>query len=153
MFNIVLIEPEIPQNTGNIARTCACTGSSLHLIRPFKFEINDKTLKRAGLDYWDKLQVFYYDDLDDFFNKNRGGEYYFIETGGEKNYSQIKYPQNTYLFFGKETTGIDKDILHKFKDRVVSIPMSKNLRSLNLSNCVAIVLYEALRQHGFEALH
>jgi len=152
LFNIVLIEPQIPQNTGNIARTCACTGAKLHLIRPFKFDINDKTLKRAGLDYWDKLEVFYYDDIDNFFRKN-DGEYYFIETGGDKNYTDIKFSKSAYLFFGKETTGIDKNILTKYKDRTISIPMSENLRSLNLSNCVAIVLYEALRQYDFEGLN
>ncbi|MCL2555713.1 MAG: tRNA (cytidine(34)-2'-O)-methyltransferase [Firmicutes bacterium] len=147
MFNIVLIEPQIPQNTGNIARTCACAGAKLHLIKPL-FDINDKTLKRAGLDYWDKLEIFYYKDADDFFNKNQG-EYFFIETGGVQNYTQVKFYKDAYLFFGKETTGIDKQILNKYEDRIISIPMSKNLRSLNLSNCVALVLYEALRQNTF----
>ena len=151
MFNIVLVEPEIPQNTGNIARTCACTGTRLHLIKPFKFEINDKTLKRAGLDYWDKLEVFSYECLDDFFAKNKG-EYFYCETSGGKMYTEISYPPDCYLFFGKETTGLSKQLLESNPDKVIRIPMGEKLRSLNLSNAAAIVLYEALRQHGFLGL-
>jgi len=150
MFNIVLIEPQIPQNTGNIARTCACAGAALHIIKPL-FEISDKTLKRAGLDYWDKLSVFHYENIEEFFAKNEG-EYFFVETGGDKNYAEAVFNEGDYLIFGKETKGIDKQILQKFKDRIVTIPMSKNLRSLNLSNCVALVLYEALRQNDFKGL-
>jgi len=149
MFNIVLLQPEIPQNTGNIARTCACTNSKLHLVKPFKFKIDDKSLKRAGLDYWDKLEVFVYEDFDDFLIKNKNADMYFIETGTDKLYTDFKYPtQDCYLVFGQETKGIPKDILNKYKDKIGTIPMTGGLRSLNLSNCVAIVLYEAIRQNA-----
>ena len=150
MFNIVLLNPEIPQNTGNIARTCACTGASLHLVRPFKFEINDKTLKRAGLDYWDKLSVFYYDDFEDFLVKNKNADLFFIETVGNKNYTEAKFTKDAFIIFGCETAGIDKNILNANLDSVFKIPMKDNIRSLNLSNCVALVLYEALRQADFK---
>jgi len=151
MLNIVLVEPEIPQNTGNIARTCACTGTRLHLIKPFKFEISDKALKRAGLDYWDKLEVFYYDDLADFFSKNKG-QYYYCETTGNKKYTEVIFSDNCYLFFGKETAGLPANLLLSNPDSTIRIPMGEKLRSLNLSNAAAIVLYEALRQNGFEGL-
>jgi len=150
MFNIVLFEPEIPQNTGNVARTCACTGSSLHLIRPFLFEINDKTLKRAGLDYWDKVNVFYYDSLADFFQKNKLASVFFVETKAQKLYTEVAYPDGAFLMFGKETTGLPDKLVFSNLEHAVKIPMRSSIRSLNLSNSVAIVLYEALRQREFE---
>jgi len=149
-MNIVLVSPEIPQNTGNIARTCACTNSALHLVKPFSFEINDKQLKRAGLDYWDKVKVFYYDNFEQLLAKNSGANLYYIETGGKRIYSDVKFKLNDFLVFGKETTGIPKEILEKYPDKIITIPMANNIRSLNLSNCVALVLYEALRQIGFD---
>jgi len=153
MFNIVLLQPEIPQNTGNIARTCACTGAALHLVKPFKFEINDKTLKRAGLDYWDKVQVFYYEDFNELVEKNSTAEFFFIETGSKKRYTDADYPHNAFIVFGQETLGIPKDILAAYKHKILSVPMKNNIRSLNLSNCVALVLYEAFRQHNFYTLN
>ena len=152
MFNIVLVEPEIPQNTGNISRTCACTNTRLHLIRPFGFELSDRTLKRAGLDYWDKLDVSYYDNLDEFYEKNAGGKFYYMSTKASKHYAEVAFPDGCYLVFGKETKGLDESIIYGNPDTALRIPMGKNLRSLNLSNSVAIVLYEALRQHGFTGL-
>ncbi len=151
-INIVLHEPEIPQNTGNIARTCAATGAALHLIRPLGFEISDRTLRRAGLDYWDKLSVTYYDSLDDFFTKNPDGEFFFYSTKSKKNHTEAAYTLPCYLFFGKESKGLPEDLLLKNLDRCVRIPMRPTLRSLNLSNSVAIAVYEVLRQHGFEGL-
>ncbi|MCL2847403.1 MAG: tRNA (cytidine(34)-2'-O)-methyltransferase [Firmicutes bacterium] len=149
MLNIVLLQPEIPQNTGTIARTCACTGATLHLVKPFKFEITDKNLKRAGLDYWDKVQVFYYDFFDELIEKNPTAEFFFIETGSKKRYTDVFYPNNAFIVFGQETMGIPKDILERFSDRIFTVPMRNNIRSLNLSNCVSLVLYEAFRQHDF----
>jgi len=148
MLNIVLVEPEIPQNTGNIARTCACTNTRLHLVRPFAFEISDRTVRRAGLDYWDKLDVSYYDNLDDFFVKNPG-EYFYLTTKAKKHYAGVSFPDNCYLLFGKETKGLPEPLIFANYDRAVRIPMGRQIRSLNLSNSVAIVLYEALRQHNF----
>lgn len=147
-FNIVLVEPEIPQNTGNIARTCAATGSSLHLIRPLGFEIDDKKLKRAGLDYWHLLDIRFYDDLNDFFSKNKGN-YYFASTKAVNKYSDVKFEDGDYIFFGKETKGLDEELLKNNKDKCIRIPMLSEARSLNLSNSVAIVIYEALRQNNF----
>ncbi len=148
MFNIVLVEPEIPQNTGNISRTCACTGARLHLVRPFKFEISDKTVKRAGLDYWDKLEIFYYDNLDDFFEKNKGGNFFYCSTKAKQLYTDVELPDNCFLLFGKETKGLPEDLIFSNLDKAIRIPMRQGLRSLNLSNSVAIVLYEAIRQNG-----
>jgi len=148
MFNIVVLQPEIPQNTGNIARTCACTGARLHLVKPFKFEITDAKLKRAGLDYWDKVEVHMYDSFEEFIDKNTKAEMFFIETGTDVLYTDVAYPKNAYLVFGQETNGIPKDILNKYKERTVTIPMTGPVRSLNVANCVAIVLYEAIRQCG-----
>jgi len=150
-LNIVLVEPQIPQNTGNISRTCAVTGARLHLIRPFGFEINDKQLKRAGLDYWDKLDISYYDSLDDFFSKNQG-EYFFFTTKGKKVYSEACYPDNAFLFFGREDKGLDETLLYNNPGRCVRVPMRNELRSLNLSNTVAIAVYEVLRQWDFPDL-
>lgn len=149
MLNVVLVEPEIPQNTGNISRTCACTGTRLHLVRPFGFEISDATVKRAGLDYWDKVEIFYYDDLNDFLKKNDGAEMFFLSTKAENSYADAKFPDGAFLVFGKETKGLPETLLQKNADKALRIPMGENLRSLNLSNSVAIVLYEALRQHNF----
>lgn len=150
-LNIVLIEPQIPQNTGNISRTCAVTGAKLHLVRPFGFEITDKHLKRAGLDYWDKLDIFYYDNVDEFFEKNQGN-YFFFTTKGKNVYSNVEYPDDAYLIFGREDKGINEDILYANPEKCVRIPMRNELRSLNLSNSVAISTYEVLRQWDFPDL-
>ena len=151
-LNIVLFEPQIPQNTGNIARTCAVTGAALHLVEPLGFEIDDKKLKRAGLDYWDKLDITYYKNTDDFFSRV-SGNFYFFTTKGKQNHSEVSYPDdNVYIIFGREDAGIDEKILHDNIDRCVRIPMRNTLRSLNLSNSVAIVLYEALRQQNFKQM-
>lgn len=150
-LNIVLVEPQIPQNTGNISRTCAVTGAKLHLIKPFGFEITDKSLKRAGLDYWDKLDIFYYDSLNDFFEKNNG-EYFFFTTKGKNVYTDVNYPDNAYLFFGREDKGLDEKLLYENPEKCVRIPMRNDLRSLNLSNTVAIAVYETLRQWDFPDL-
>lgn len=150
-LNIVLVEPQIPQNTGNISRTCAVTGAKLHLIRPLGFEITDKTLKRAGLDYWDKLDVSYYDDIEDFYNRTNG-EYYYFTTKGKHIHSDVNYPNGCYIIFGREDKGIDEDILFKNQDSCVRIPMRPELRSLNLSNTVAIATYEILRQWNYPDL-
>ncbi len=151
-INIVLFSPEIPQNTGNISRTAAVTGASLHLIRPFGFEISDRTLKRAGLDYWDKLEIFYYDGWQDFVSKNENAELYFFTSKSKNFYTGVDYPDNCYLVFGRETTGLPSEITSKYPDRCVRIPMRPTLRCLNLSNAVAVAVYEALRQSGFEDL-
>jgi len=151
-INIVLVEPEIPQNTGNIARTCAATGSHLHLVKPLGFEINNAKLKRAGLDYWHELDITYYDSLDDFMRINAGEQMYFFTTKGRNNYSDVKYPERVFLLFGKETAGLPEELLYKNPDRCVRIPMRDKLRSLNLSNTVAIAVYEVLRQHDFKGL-
>lgn len=150
-LNIVLIEPQIPQNTGNISRTCAVTGAKLHLVRPFGFEITDKHLKRAGLDYGDKLDIFYYDNVDEFFEKNQGN-YFFFTTKGKNVYSNVEYPDDAYLIFGREDKGINEDILYANPEKCVRIPMRNELRSLNLSNSVAIATYEVLRQWDFPDL-
>ena len=150
-LNIVLVEPEIPQNTGNIARTCAATGARLHIIKPMGFTIDDKKLKRSGLDYWYLLDITYYENLDDFFSKNKG-QYAFFTTKGRKTHSDYKYEDNCYLFFGKETKGLPEDFLDAHFDSCVRIPMLPDTRSLNLSNAVAITVYEALRQLDFPNL-
>ncbi|WAA09966.1 tRNA (uridine(34)/cytosine(34)/5-carboxymethylaminomethyluridine(34)-2'-O)-methyltransferase TrmL [Fervidibacillus albus] len=155
-IHVVLYQPEIPANTGNIARTCAATDTILHLIRPLGFSTDDKMLKRAGLDYWPFVKVRYYDSLDDFFEKNSGGEFFYIETNGERDYSSFDYSdkqKDYYFMFGRETTGLPKELLDKNKDRCLRIPMNDNVRSLNLSNTAAILVYEALRQQKFPNLH
>lgn len=149
MINIVLVEPEIPQNTGNIARTCACTGSALHLIRPFGFEISDKTVKRAGLDYWDKVNIFYYDSLDQFLDLHKDDKLYYLSTKAKKSVYDFAYEDGCYLLFGKETKGLPEELIYSDYEHAARIPMIGSLRSLNLANSVAIVLYEALRQHDF----
>ena len=150
-LNIVLVEPQIPQNTGNISRTCAVTGAKLHLIKPFGFEITDKHLKRAGLDYWDKLDIYYYENLNDFFEHNEGAYYYFT-TKGKHVYSDVDYPDDAYLIFGREDKGLNEDLLYENPERCVRIPMRSDLRSLNLSNSAAIAVYEVLRQWDFPDL-
>ncbi len=153
-INIVLHEPEIPQNTGNIARTCAATGASLHLIRPLGFTIDDKKLKRAGLDYWHQLDITYYDGMDDFFAKNPDAKdhFYCFSTKAKYKYTEIEYPDTVYLIFGKESAGLPEELLHANPERCVRIPMRNGLRSLNLSNSAAIAVYEVLRQTDFEGL-
>lgn len=151
-INIVLVEPEIPQNTGNIARTCAATGASLHLVKPLGFEIDDRKLKRAGLDYWDKLDITYYESLDDFFAKNPDADFYCFTTKARHVYSDISYPKRVFLMFGKETKGLPEELLFANPDRCVRIPMRDTLRSLNLSNSAAVAVYEVFRQSGFEGL-
>lgn len=150
-INIVMIEPQIPQNTGNVARTCAATGAKLHLVEPMGFEINDKNLKRAGLDYWNLLDVCVYSDIDDFFKRNEGNFFYF-STKAKNKYTDIVYPDECYLVFGKETAGIDEKILYKNKEKSVRIPMIDQARSLNLANTVAIGVYEVLRQWNYPNL-
>lgn len=151
-LNIVLVEPEIPQNTGNIARTCAATGARLHLVEPMGFRVDDKKLKRAGLDYWHLLDITYYNDLNDFFQKNTGGNFYYFSTKADKTYADIKYPDNSFLVFGKETKGLPEALLYENHDTTVRIPMISDARSLNLSNAVAIGTYEVLRQWNFPQL-
>lgn len=151
-IHIVLLEPEIPQNTGNIARTCAVTGSSLHLIKPLGFSIEDKYMKRAGLDYWDLLDLHVYENIEDFYAKNPDANIYYFSKKAKHVYTEINYPDEVYLMFGKETKGIPEDELKKHLDRTLRMPMLPALRSLNLSNAVAIATYEVLRQHGFEGL-
>ena len=151
-LNIVLVEPQIPQNTGNISRTCAVTGAKLHLVKPMGFEVTDKNLKRAGLDYWDKLDITYYDNLADLFEKNKGGKFYYFTTKGQHVYSDIHYEDNCFIVFGREDAGLPEELLYKNEERCIRIPMIEEARSLNLSNSVAIIVYEAMRQVGFENL-
>ena len=152
MINVVLYSPEIPQNTGNISRTCAVTGARLHIIKPIGFEISDRTLKRAGLDYWDKLDVTYYENYEDFLRQNENAQLYFFSAHGKMSYADINYPDGVFLIFGRESVGLPKELVEKNTDRSVRIPMRKTLRCLNLSNSVAIAVYEALRQTGFKGL-
>lgn len=152
MINIVLYSPEIPQNTGNISRTCAVTGARLHIIKPIGFEISDRTLKRAGLDYWDKLDVKYYENYEDFFRQNENATLYFFSAHAERSYADVTYPDNVYLIFGRESVGLPKELLAENSDRCLRIPMRKTLRCLNLSNSVAIAVYEVLRQNSFTGL-
>ena len=151
-LNVVLVEPEIPQNTGNIARTCAATGARLHLVRPLGFSISEKALKRAGLDYWDLLDITVYDSTDDFFEKTKGGKYYFFSTKAKHVHSDISYPDGAYLLFGRETAGLPEKLLHDNPDTTVRIPMISEARSLNLSNSAAIAVYEVLRQWNYPKL-
>jgi tRNA (cytidine/uridine-2'-O-)-methyltransferase len=154
-IHVVLYQPQIPSNTGNIARTCAGTDTSLHLIRPLGFSTDDKMLKRAGLDYWEFVNIVYYDSLDDFYQKNEDAEFFYITKFGEKPYSSFDYsnPDKDYFFiFGRETTGLPKDVIENNKDVSLRIPMNENIRSLNLSNTAAILIYEALRQQDYRHL-
>ena len=151
-MNIVLLEPEMPANTGNIGRTCVATNSRLHLIEPLGFKLNEKMLKRAGLDYWDKLDVTVYSDYQDFLDKNPGAKIYMATTKAHKVYTEPEYEPDCYIMFGKESAGIPEEILLDNQENCVRIPMLGDIRSLNLSTSVSIVLYEALRQNGFEKM-
>ena len=150
--NIVLVEPEIPQNTGNIVRTCAATGTKLHIIEPMGFTVDDKKLKRAGLDYWHFMNIKYYKNLEDFFEKTKGGRYFYLSSKAPTSYADVHFKDGDYLLFGKETRGLPEKLLIDNPERCVRIPMISDARCLNLSNSVAIVVYEALRQNGFESL-
>ena len=152
MLNIVLVEPEIPQNCGNIARTCAATGCRLHLVRPLGFDISEKAVKRAGLDYWNLVEVIDYENLDDFFNRNKVDQMWCLSTKAPKAYTEVTYTDGDYLFFGKETKGLPEDFLEAHRESCVRIPMRSEARSLNLSNAVAITVFEALRQLDFPGL-
>lgn len=156
MLNIVLIEPEIPQNTGNIMRSCVATNARLHLIKPLGFSIDDKTLKRCGVNYIDKLEWIVYENYEDFLNQNKDGTFYFLTRYGHTPHDRFDYSniyENIYFIFGKESTGIPKEILKPNIDRCIRLPMSDNVRALNLSNTVAIMLYEALRQQNYNGLY
>ena len=151
-MNIVLVEPEIPQNTGNIVRTCAATGARLHIVKPMGFEIDDKKLKRAGLDYWHFLNIQYYENLDDFFEQNQDGRFFYLSSKGTASYTDVEFKDGDFLLFGKETKGLPEKLLIEHPERSIRIPMISDARCLNLSNSVAIVAYEALRQNNFESL-
>lgn len=152
MLNIVLVEPEIPQNCGNIARTCAATGARLHLIHPLGFDISEKAVKRAGLDYWHLVEVFEYENLQDFFAQNQVQQMWCLSTKAPRGYTEVSYADECYLFFGKETKGLPEDFLEDHRECCVRLPMRQEARSLNLSNAVAITVYEALRQLDFPGL-
>lgn len=152
MLNIVLVEPEIPQNTGNISRTCAATGSRLHLIKPLGFEISDRQLKRAGLDYWKLLDIRIYENLEDFFSRNRVRQMRLFTTKAPRTYTEVDYADECFLFFGKETRGLPEDFLYAHPEDCVKLPMIEEARSLNLSNAVAVGVFEALRQMDFPHL-
>ncbi len=151
-LNIVLVEPQIPQNTGNIARTCAATGARLHIVRPMGFAIDDKKLKRAGLDYWHLLDITYYDSLGDFFARNPDGAFFYFTTKAARRYSDLHYPENAYIVFGREDAGLPEELLVQHPQSCVRLPMVEGARSLNLSNTVAVAVYEVLRQWDFPAL-
>ena len=153
MLNIVLYEPEIPANTGNIGRTCVATGTRLHLIEPLGFKLNEKSLKRAGMDYWKDLDVTTYIDYQDFLGKNPGAKIYMATTKAHKVYTEVDYESDCYIMFGKESAGIPEEILVEHEEDCMRIPMNGDIRSLNLGNSVAIVLYEALRQNGFAGMN
>lgn len=150
MFNIVLVEPEIPQNTGNIVRTCAATGCTLHLVRPLGFEVSDKYLKRAGLDYWDAVKIEYWDSFDELVGAYPRGNFYFFTTKGRKIYSDTAFCEGDFLVFGKETKGLPEELLKAHPEKCLRVPMINETRSLNLSNTVALAVYEGLRQHEFK---
>ena len=152
MLNIVLLEPEIPANTGNIGRTCVATNTRLHLIEPLGFRLDEKSLKRAGMDYWKDLDVTTYINYEDFLEKNPGAKIYMATTKAQKVYTEVPYEPDCYIMFGKESAGIPEEILVDYEDSCVRIPMLENIRSLNLSNSVAVVLYEALRQQNFKQM-
>lgn len=153
MLNIVLLEPEIPANTGNIGRTCVATNTRLHLIEPLGFRLNEKNLKRAGMDYWDDLDVTTYIDYNDFLDKNPDAKIYMATTKAQKVYTDVSYEEDCYIMFGKESAGIPEEILVQNEENCIRIPMVGDIRSLNLGNSVAIVLYEALRQHDFSHMN
>ena len=152
MLHIVLVEPEIPQNCGNVARTCAATGSQLHLIRPLGFDISEKAVRRAGLDYWSLLDLHVYDSLDDFFRQHPEPDLWLTTTKAPRSYQEARFTADSWLFFGKETAGLPLALRERYRDRCVRLPMVSEARSLNLSNTVAVCVYEALRQNGFPGL-
>ena len=152
MFNIVLVEPEIPQNTGNVVRTCAATGCRLHLIRPLGFEVSDKYFKRAGLDYWHFVDISYYDNIEECFAKNEGARFFFFTSKGRHAHSEVKYQEGDFLVFGKETKGLPEELLKLREESCVRIPMLGGIRCLNLSNAVAVATYEALRQTDYAGM-
>lgn len=151
-LNIVLVEPQIPQNTGNIARTCAATGAKLHLVEPMGFRVDDKKLKRAGLDYWYLLDITYYSSLEDFFEKNKDGKFYYFTTKGTNVFTDVEYEDNAFLVYGREDAGLPEELLKENKENCVRLPMREEARSLNLSNTVAIGVYEVLRQWNYPSL-
>ena len=151
-LNVVLVHPEIPQNTGNVSRTCAVTGAALHIVRPTGFEISDRTLKRAGLDYWDKLEVHYYDSFEQLCEIKGDAPTFFFSSHAERMMQEVAFPKGSYLVFGRESAGLEADILEPNLDRAVRIPMRGEVRCLNLSNAVAVAVYEALRQNGYEGM-
>lgn len=151
-MNIILHEPEIPANTGNIGRTCVATGTALHLIKPLGFDISDKAVRRAGMDYWKDLELYVYTNFGDFVSRNKDARIYMATTKAKKAYTEVEYSENDFIMFGKESAGIPEEILVKYEDTSVRIPMIGEIRSLNLSNSVAIMLYEALRQQDFEGM-
>jgi len=153
MLNIVLHEPEIPANTGNIGRTCVAANARLHLIEPLGFRLNEKNLRRAGMDYWDELDVTTYIDFDEFLEKNEGARIYMATTKAPNVYTDVRYEPDCYIMFGKESAGIPEEILVKHKEDSIRIPMAGDIRSLNLGNSVAIILYEVLRQNGFAGMN
>ena len=148
-LHVVLYQPEIPANTGNIGRTCVATGTALHLIRPLGFDIDEKSVKRAGLDYWEHLDLYVYDNFQDFIDKNPNAQLYMATTKAVNTYADVQYDENSFIMFGKESAGIPEEILVEYKEACIRIPMLDKIRSLNLSNSVSIILYEALRQHDF----
>lgn len=152
-MNIVLLEPEIPSNTGNIGRTCVATGTSLHLIKPLGFDISDKAVRRAGMDYWHMLDLHVYENYEDFLRKNPGAKVYMATTKAQKTYTDAEFEEDCFIMFGKESAGIPEEILLDNAENCIRIPMVGDIRSLNLSNSVAIVLYEALRQNNFENMN
>ena len=152
VLNVVLIEPQIPQNTGNIVRTCAATNTVLHLVGPMGFKIDDKKLKRAGLDYWHFMDIKMYSSTEEFFEKNKDGKFYYFTTKGRNLFSDVSYPDNAYLVFGREDAGLNEQLLYNNKDYCVRLPMQNDIRSLNLSNTVAISVYEVLRQWNYPEL-
>lgn len=151
-LNVVLIEPQIPQNTGNIVRTCAATNAVLHLVGPLGFKIEDKKLKRAGLDYWHLMEIHHYKSAEEFFEKNEGGNFFYFTTKGLNKHTDVTYPDNSYLVFGREDAGLPESLLYENKDFCVRVPMQNDARSLNLSNTVAIAVYETLRQWDYPEL-
>ena len=151
-LNIALVEPEIPQNTGNIARTCAAIGATLHLVKPLGFSIDDKHVKRAGLDYWHLLDIKVYENIDEFLEINKDSKMYFATTKADKTYCDVNYEKDCFIVFGKETKGLSEELLHERMETAVRIPMISDARSLNLSNSVAVIAYEAMRQNEFSQL-
>jgi len=151
-MNIILHEPEIPHNTGSIGRTCVAAGASLHLIRPLGFSLDEKSVRRAGLDYWEKLDLYTYQNFEDFLSKNPNAKIYMATTKAPNTYADVDYEEDSFIMFGKESAGIPEEILINYKETAIRIPMENDIRSLNLSNSVAIILYEAFRQHSFEGL-